>query len=102
MSGEGLLDDTHATISRRCRDAKPREDAKRADLELRLGGEPVHGPVVLAANEMQRAAVQPGDEQRLVLRQRPVDVSSRQARRPGADGQPGTARILTLDREKPL
>ena len=58
-------------------------------------------PVVLAADQVQGAAVQPGDQQRAVLRQRPVHVGRGQPGRAHPDGQPGAARVLGLDGQQP-
>src|SRR5580704_19426564 len=58
-------------------------------------------PIVLAADQVQRAAVQPGDDQRLVL-QRAVYVSGSEPHGPRPHREPGPARVLRLDREQPL
>ncbi len=51
---------------------------------------------------MQRAAVQPADHQRPVVRQGAVDVGDRQPFRAGPDGEPGAAEILSLHRQEPV
>ena len=58
--------------------------------------------VVLAADQVQGAAVEPGDQQRAVLAQRPVDVGRGEAGGAGADRQPGAARVLPLHGEQAL
>ena len=58
--------------------------------------------IVLAAHEVQRAAVQPRDQERPLVGERAVDVRGREALCPRPHRQPRPARILPLDREQPL
>jgi hypothetical protein len=58
--------------------------------------------VVLAADEMQGAAVEPGDQQRALLAEGAVDVGGREALGAGADGEPGAAGVLPLDGKEAL
>ena len=58
--------------------------------------------VVLAPDEMQRAAIEPGDDQRAVLGERVVDVSRGDALGASPDRKPKPARVLALDGEDPL
>ena len=54
-------------------------------------------PVILAADEVERAAVQPRDQQGALNRERPVHILGRQAAGACADRQTRPARILSLD-----
>ena len=57
--------------------------------------------VVLAADEMERAAIQPRDQKGALLGQGSIDVGSGEAGRPRADREARAPRILGLDREQP-
>ena len=59
-------------------------------------------PVVLAAHEVQRAAVEPADDERALAGERAVDIAHREAVRTGADGEPRAAQVLRLHREQPI
>jgi hypothetical protein len=76
----------------------------RANLQVATArrGQGLQQRIVLAADQVQGAAVEPGDQQRAVLAQRPVDVRRGQARGAGADRQAGAARVLPLHREQAL
>jgi len=65
-------------------------------------GQRLEPGVILAADEVEGAAVEPGDEERAVERERALDVGGREAARPGAKSEPGDARILALNREEAL
>ncbi len=59
--------------------------------------------VVLAANELQGATVQPGDQKRALAGiEVPIDICGCQPLRSRPDGESRAARILALDGEKPL
>src|SRR4051812_46739402 len=58
--------------------------------------------IVLAANEVKRAAVEPGDQQRALLGQSPVNITSCQITGSRADRESRTARILALHRQQTL
>jgi hypothetical protein len=51
---------------------------------------------------VQRPPVEPGDQQRALVAERPIDVGRREPFRAGADGKPRAARVLALDGEQPL
>jgi hypothetical protein len=51
---------------------------------------------------VQRPPVEPGDQQRALLAQRPIDVGCRQALGTSANRQTRAPRILALDREQAL
>ena len=61
--------------------------------------ERVEPPVVVGAHEVQRAAVQPGDDEGTVS-QRVVDVSCGEARGSGAHAESEPPRVLRLDRKE--
>ena len=65
----------------------------------RQGVEP---PVVLGADQVQGATVQPGDHQGAVLGEGPVDRLDRQPGGPGSDGEAGAPWVLGLDGQEPL
>jgi hypothetical protein len=58
-------------------------------------------PVVLGADQMQRAPVQPRDQHGAVIGQRAVDIGSGQPGRAGPDRQPRAARVLALHGQQP-
>ena len=66
------------------------------------GGEGLKPGIVLAADEVERAAAEPGDDERAVLGEGAVDVGGGQAGGASADGEAKPARILPLYGEQPL
>ena len=70
--------------------------------EVRRRRKRVEPRVVLASHEMQRAAVQPGHDQRALGGQRPVDVGGGEAARAGPDREAKAAWVLALDRQQAL
>ena len=98
---EGRLDHRDGLVGVAWRHALLRQPARARGGQLR-GGQGVQPPVVLGADEMQRAAVQPGDQQGPLIRQRAVHVRRRQPGRPGPDGKPHPAGVLTLHCQQPL
>jgi hypothetical protein len=74
----------------------------RVSLHGHRRGQRLQPRVVLAADEVQRAAVQPRHDQRPLLGQRTVDVRRRQPARARAHSQPEPARILRLHCEQAL
>ncbi len=96
--GEQSVDDLHPALGLRRRDALLLEPAPVRGRELRKRQrlQPTEvGPV----DEMQRAAVEPGDDQGALVEQ-PVDVGGGPARRPDPDRETGAAQVLGLDREQ--
>ena len=82
----------------------PRRPPAAAGSRWRCGEAAWSGPaagIVLAADQVQRAAVEPGDEQP-PLAQRPVDVGGAQTCAPCPHRQPRPPRVLPLDRQQPL
>src|SRR5262249_54253652 len=69
--------------------------------EERRRRERVQPPVVLGADEVQRAAVQPADHERPLVGQRVVEAGERRPGRPCAYRKAGAAEILRLDGEQP-
>lgn len=67
----------------------------RARRQQRRRGQRVQPRVVLAADQVQGAAVEPGDQQRAVLGQSSVDVRGAQPGGAGANRQASTSRILS-------
>ncbi len=96
VRGEGTGDDGNAPISR-LRRYPLLSQASGVGRRERRDSEGLQPGVVLAADQVQGAAVDPGDHQGPVFGQRPVHIGGRYARRAGADRQPETAGILTLD-----
>ena len=101
VAGEEPLDQPGRAVGLRRCDALLGETPGAACLQL-WRGEPVQRPVVLAAHQVQGAAIQPADHQGAVHRERVIDVRGGQSLAAHADGQPGAARILTLDGQQPL
>jgi hypothetical protein len=56
--------------------------------------------IVLAGDQVQRAAAQPSNDERAIRGQAPVDVSGGQANGPGSDREPGALRVLRLHGEQ--
>ena len=56
--------------------------------------------IVLACDEVQRAAQQPAGDERAVRRERCIDLRGVFRRAAGAQGQPRRAQVLRLDREQ--
>jgi hypothetical protein len=50
---------------------------------------------------MQRAAIEPGDDERTLAAQRTVDIGRRAAFAPRTYGQSGASRVLSLNGEQP-
>jgi hypothetical protein len=95
-----VVDDLDAQLGVRRADALLLEPARVARGQLRRG-QGMQPPVVVGGDEVQGAAVQPGDKQRPTVGERVVDVGCAEARRAAADAQPRAARILPLDRQQP-
>jgi len=100
LIGQRPLDHSDTAIGRIRRDAALHEPASVAGEERRRC-QRVQPPVILAADEVQRPAVQPTDDQGPVI-EAAVDDVTRQAVRAGADGEPGAAQVLRLYREQPV
>ena len=100
VAGQRALHDRHAAVGLARRDAFLAEPAG-VGAEERRGGQGVEPRIVLTANEVQRAPVQPSNHER-ALGERPVDVRCSQTTRPRADREAGAARVLGLHREQPL
>src|SRR5205823_11014429 len=91
--GEGALDRADAALGVCRRDAFLLE-ASRVAGEKARSRQRVQPGVVLAAHEVQRPPVQPGDEERAVLGERTVDVRGAEAGGPRADREAGATRVL--------
>jgi hypothetical protein len=98
---ERPLDRLDAALGRALADALLAQPARAAG-ELARRREGMEPGVVLGADEMEGAAVQPVDDERAVVVERAVDVGRRQAARAGANRQPEAARVLRLDCQQPL
>ena len=98
--GERALDDLDPALGRIGRDAFLGEAPRAAGEKLRRrqGVEP---RVVLGADEVKRAAVEPADDERAVV-ECAVDVGEVQPGCSGADREPGAAQVLCLNSEQPL
>ena len=72
-------------------------------MAVRTGGvvKRVEPGIVLAPDEMEGAAVEPGDDERAIV-ERPLDAGRRESRRSRPEREPEPARILRLHREQPL
>ena len=68
----------------------------------RRRGDRLNDRIVLAADQVERAAVEPCDDERPVLGERTVDIGRGDAARAGAHGEPKPNRILPLYGEDPL
>jgi hypothetical protein len=99
LAGQRALDDRHAALGVGRTHALLRQ-APRVGGEQRRRRHRVQPAVVLAAHQVQRAPVQPGDEQRALLDQGAIHVGGRQPRAAGPDGQASAARILRLHRQQ--
>jgi hypothetical protein len=98
---ERALDGRHAALGGGLAHALLTQPAGVAGEEGR-GGQGVQPRVVLAADQVERAAVEPGDQQRAVVGERAIDVGPTEARAAGTHGQARPALVLPLDREQPL
>ncbi len=98
--GQCLLDRSDAALGRRGRDALLSESPRvgRVNRRRRQGVEPV---IVLAPDEMEGAAVEPGDDERAIV-ERPLDASRGESRRSRPEREPEAAWILRLHREQSL
>ena len=101
LLGERPLDRLDAAVGLRRRDPLLGEPAGVAG-EQRRRRQRLQPGVVLAADQVQGAAVEPGDQQRALLAQRPVDVGRGEALGAGANREPRSARVLPLHGEQPL
>ena len=101
LLGERPLDRLDAALGLRRRDPLLGQPPGVAG-EQRRRRQRLQPGVVLAADQVQGAAVEPGDQQRALLAQRPVDVGGAEALGAGADREPRAARVLALDGEQPL
>ena len=90
------LDDGHTPIRGARFNAQLRETVRVGRQERRCR-QHVQPRIVLAPDEVQRAPVQPGDDERPIDRQGAVDIGCGQAFRPGANGEASPAGVLTLD-----
>ena len=101
LVGEAMLDDLHGTFGGVGRDPLLSQSSRVAR-SVDACGERVQPGVVLAAHEVQRAAVEPGDHQRALVAQGPIDVGGAQAAAPRADRESHAAWVLSLDRQESL
>jgi len=76
-----------------------RQPAGVPSTQLR-GGQRMQPPVVLGADQVQGAAIQPGDDQR-APRERGIDVRGGQSRRTRPDRKPRATGLLCLDGQQP-
>jgi hypothetical protein len=101
VGGQRPLDRLHRPLGRRLGDALLAQPP-RATGEQGRRGQRVQQRVVLGPDQMQGAAVEPGDQQRALLAQFAIDVGRGEAGGASADRQPGPARILPLHRQQTL
>jgi len=100
VRGERRVDQPDRLVGIAGADAVLREPPRVRGLQ-RGRGEKLQPPVVLGGDQVQGPPVQPGDQQRAVDGHGPVDVGGGQPGGAGPDGQPGAARVLSLDRQHP-
>ena len=100
FSTQGALDQRDAALRVGCRDTGLSKPA-RVGGEQRWRSQGMEPPVVLAPDQVERAAIQPADHERAVV-QPAVDVSDRQAARARPNRQAGAAKVLCLDGEQAL
>ena len=98
---QAALDNRYSTLGGARRDTFLSK-APRVACEEARRREGVKPGVVLAANKVQRTPVQPRDQKRALLGQRPIDVRAGQARTPRTDRQAQPAPILALYGKQPL
>ena len=101
LLGQRPLDCPHRTLGLGLADALLAQPP-HARGEQRRRGQRLQPRVVLAAHQVQRAAVEPGDDQRALLAQRPLDVGGAQPFGARPHRQPEAARVLALHCEQPL
>jgi hypothetical protein len=101
LVGERAGQRRDAALGRAGRDAFLGEPARVRGARRRRG-QRVEPAEVVAADEVERAAVQPGDDERALAGQRAVDVGGCEPARARADREPRAARVLSLDGEQPL
>ena len=99
--GERPLDHVHAAVSKRRRDSLLGQTTRVSGEERRCR-QGVQPRVVLAADEVQRAAVEPRDQERALVGESAVDVGGGESGRPGANREARSPRVLPLHREQPL
>ena len=99
--GQGAGDRAHTRLGLGLRDALLAEPARVGAHQPRRhqGMEPV---VVLAANQVQRPAVQPADHQRALVRQGAVDLGGAGSGAARPHGHPHTSLVLALEGEDAL
>jgi hypothetical protein len=95
LLGQRALDDLHGALGLPRRDALLPEPPATGG-EARGRREPEQPRVVVAADEVQRAASEPGDDHRALLGERCVDVGGGEPGRAGAQGQARRAQVLGL------
>ena len=99
--GEGSLDDLDSLLHGTRRQAllgQPR----RAGGEPTGRGEGEQPVIVLAANEVKGAAVQPADDERPLIAESAIEIRHREAGAPGADRQAHAAGVLALHGEQAI
>ncbi len=97
--GERPRDQPHGPVTSGRADAELREPPG-ARGKARRGRQRVQPGVVLAGDQVQRAAVQPRDHERAIDGQRTIDVGRAEPAGPGANGEPEAPRVLSLYRQQ--
>ncbi len=98
---EAPLDRRDGTVGGPRRDLLQREPPRDRGAERRRR-QRLEPRVVLAADEVERAAVQPREHERALVGQLAVDVRGREPGAARTDREPRAARVLRLDGEQPL
>ena len=98
---EGTPDHLDATIPGFDRDALLRQPPLVAS-DNRRSGQRVQPRIVVAPDQVEGAAVDPGENQRAIHRERPLDVGNRESGGSRADGEPEPPLILSLNGQETL
>lgn len=95
------LDRSDSTLRCARRHSGLRQTASVAG-EQRRRRQRMQPPIVLAADELQRATVEPANHQRPLVAQSAIDIGRRQPTRARPDGETRAAQILRLHHQQPI
>ncbi len=101
LGGQRAFDCGNAALRRARRHAELCQSAGVASEQGRRR-QRMQPPVVLPANQVQRAAVEPADDDRTLVGQLAVEVGGREPARACANGEPGAPEILGLHGQEAL
>jgi len=100
LLGQGFLDRRHGALAELGCDSLLAQ-AAAAGAEQRWGSQQLQPGIVLAVHKVQRAAVEPGDQQRALLAQGPVEIGDAEALGARSHCEARSAGVLSLHGEQP-